>query len=222
LSELSRPEKLRSQRSATARSYHTSTRGYWGVGVERISKPFNVGNLFRSAHAFGASFVFTIAASYKRDVGGKTDTSDSVAHVPFYSFPSVEDLVLPEGCEVVGVELTAEACDLPSFRHPHRAAYVLGPERGSLSSEMMERCKHIIRIPTKFCLNVGIAGVVVMYDRLVSMGRFPPRPVVAGGESVELQDHVSGGPILRATSMDDYRSTPPLAEIATAAADNKL
>jgi len=221
LSERTALEKLQSRSSETAGFYHTGIRGYWGIGVERISKPFNVGNLFRSAHAFGASFVFTIAAAYKRDVGGKTDTSDSVAHVPFYTFPTVEELVLPEGCELVGVELTAEACDLPSFRHPHRAAYVLGPERGSLSPEMMAHCKHIIRIPTKFCLNVGIAGVVVMYDRLVSMGRFPPRPVVPGGESVDRQNHVRGGPVLRATDMDKYRTAPPLAEIATAAADNK-
>src|SRR3546814_2552323 len=27
-------------------------RGYFGIGVEGISKPMNVGNLFRSAHAF--------------------------------------------------------------------------------------------------------------------------------------------------------------------------
>lgn len=31
-------------------------RGYFGVGVEEISKEGNVGNLARSAHAFGASF----------------------------------------------------------------------------------------------------------------------------------------------------------------------
>ena len=39
-------------------------RGYFGVGVEGVSKPFNIGNLMRSAHAFGAGFVFTIAAAY--------------------------------------------------------------------------------------------------------------------------------------------------------------
>ncbi len=38
-------------------------RGYFGIGVERITKTMNVGNLFRSAHAFGAGFVFTISAA---------------------------------------------------------------------------------------------------------------------------------------------------------------
>ena len=35
-------------------------RGYFGIGAEGISKPMNLGNLIRSAHAFGASFVFLV------------------------------------------------------------------------------------------------------------------------------------------------------------------
>ena len=38
-------------------------RGYFGIGVEQISKEQNVGTLARSAHAFGASFFFAIAPS---------------------------------------------------------------------------------------------------------------------------------------------------------------
>ncbi len=37
-------------------------RGYFGIGAEGISKAMNVGSLFRSAHAFGASFMFTVAS----------------------------------------------------------------------------------------------------------------------------------------------------------------
>ena len=39
-------------------------RGYFGVGIENSSKQMNAGNLFRTAHAFGASFLFTINAQY--------------------------------------------------------------------------------------------------------------------------------------------------------------
>ena len=39
-------------------------RGYFGVGIEQSSKPMNAGNLFRTAHAFGASFLFTVNADY--------------------------------------------------------------------------------------------------------------------------------------------------------------
>ena len=40
-------------------------RGYFGVGVDGISKPMNLGNLVRIAHAFDASFFFSIAPRLK-------------------------------------------------------------------------------------------------------------------------------------------------------------
>lgn len=180
-------------------------RGYFGIGVEGINKPFNVGNLFRSANAFGASFVFTVAATYKRSEGTLADTSDALANLPFYAFPSLGEMMLPKGCALVGVELMDDAVELPSFTHPRCAAYVLGPEKSSLSPEMVRRCDHILKIPTRFCLNVGIAGVVVMYDRLLSMGRFPPRPVMAGGPPLP----------------ERFRTPAPLAEVALAARDGE-
>ncbi|MBT3991076.1 MAG: RNA methyltransferase [Rhodospirillaceae bacterium] len=183
-------------------------RGYFGIGAERISKPMNVGSLFRSAHAFGADFMFTVNANYSRRSGGQTDTSDAPAHVPFYSFPTINDMVLPEGCELVGIELIEDAVDLPSFRHPRQAAYILGPERGSLSPEMIEKCAYTIKIPTKFCINVGLAGAIVMYDRVKSLGKFARRPVMPGAEPEALPEHAHGGPVLR-TQMYKYLDTPP-------------
>ncbi len=172
-------------------------RGYFGIGIEGASKAMNVGSLFRSAHAFGASFVFTVAAAYKRRDGRRSDTSDTPTEVPFYSFPDVESMVLPHRCAVVGVELMDEALALPSFRHPRAAAYVLGRERGALSPELLARCDHVVRIPTAFSLNLGIAGALVMYDRLICLGRFAPRPVWPGGASERPPEHVFGDPRFR-------------------------
>jgi tRNA G18 (ribose-2'-O)-methylase SpoU len=67
---------------------------------------------------------------------------------------------------------------LPSFRHPVQGAYVLGPELGALSPEVLERCDYLVRIPTAFCINVAMAGAIVMYDRVRSLGRFAPRPIM--------------------------------------------
>lgn len=159
-------------------------RGYFGVGVEEISKGFNLGNLVRTAHAFGASFFFTINASAKYAEIKASDTSHADIHMPFYSYNSVADLDLPKDCSLVGVELLDEAVDLPSFRHPLRAAYVLGPEKGSLSPELVKRCEHVVKIPTKFCVNVGVAGALVIYDRMISLGNFAERPVRAGARPV--------------------------------------
>ncbi len=157
-------------------------RGYFGIGVEGISKAFNVGNLFRTAHAFGASFVFSVDAHFKAREAAKADTSDAMrGHIPYYEWDRVVDMALPKGCALVAVELLDDAVSLPSFRHPNAAAYVLGRERGNVSDVMLERADHVIRIPTQFCVNVGIAGAIVMYDRLVSQGRHAPRPLMPGG-----------------------------------------
>lgn len=162
-----------------------STRGYFSIGCEGISKSFNLGNLMRTAHAFGASSFFTINDAISLSEMRGSDTSDAPEHMPFYRFASVADLTLPKDCVLVGVELLDSAVDLPSFRHPLRAAYVLGPEKGSLSPELIKRCAHTVKIPAKFCVNVGVAGAIVMYDRMVSLGRFAERPV---GASAQRQD----------------------------------
>lgn len=157
------------------------TRGYFGLGVYGISKPMNVGNLVRTAHAFGASFVFLIDPHVAMaDIGG-TDTSDTGRSIPLYIFDSIDRMVLPHGCRLVGIELLREAIELPSFRHPRQALYLLGPELDSLPRAVLDRCDHVARIPTRFCVNVATAGAVVLYDRVLSMGQHAPRPVQPGG-----------------------------------------
>ena len=152
-------------------------RGYFGIGVEGISKVMNVGSIFRTAHAFGAGFVFTVNASYNQTVGGRADTSGSLGHVPFYGFPDLGSMVLPDKC--------------------------------SLSPEMVEKCDHIIKIPTQFCVNVGVAAAIVMYDRVQSLGRFQRRPERPGGPTEPLADPVFGDVKFR-TMADPYLTEPPL------------
>ena len=156
-------------------------RGFFGVGVEDISKPGNVGNLVRSAHAFGASFFFFIKPAIDLEEMRHSDTAESTRHMPLYIHNSIAELQLPRHCRLVGVELTEDAVNLPSFRHPPQAAYILGPEKGSLSPEVQARCDHIVKIPTAFCVNVGVAGAIVLYDRMICLGSHAERPVRPGG-----------------------------------------
>ncbi|MBL8546544.1 MAG: RNA methyltransferase [Hyphomonadaceae bacterium] len=161
-------------------------RGYFGIGAEEISKPMNLGALMRTANAFGASFFFTINAHPKVREAYNSDTSRSFDHVPYYQWDSPETMLLPKGCQLVGVELTDDAVELPRFQHPQAAAYILGQERGSLSPAIIARCAHVVQIPTKFCLNVGLAGALVMYDRLLAHGGYPARPIMPGGPPPEM------------------------------------
>ena len=90
-----------------------------------------------------------------------------------------------------------EAVDLPIFPHPLNAAYVLGPERGSLSPALIERCEHVVRIPARFSINLGVAGAIVMYDRMLALGRFGDRALNPRAASTPRPAHVYGAPTRR-------------------------
>lgn len=171
-------------------------RGYFGVGADGISKAMNLGNLMRIAHAFGASFFFTLGGRV-RLADAQSDTSDASGHVPLYQYKSPDELRLPQGCVLVGVEITDDAINLPSFKHPARAAYVFGAERMSLSDATLARCAFVVRIPTQFSINVGMAGAIVMYDRLIATGRFADRPIRPGAPAELPPQHLWGAPIVR-------------------------
>jgi tRNA G18 (ribose-2'-O)-methylase SpoU len=172
-------------------------KGYFGIGVEGISKAMNVGTLFRTAHAFGASFVFTVRAQYNRREGSNSDTSDTPRSVPTYHFADLSTFRLPLGCRLVGVEISDEAIELPSFRHPRQTAYVLGAEREGLSEDLQAHCDYLIKIPTRFSVNLGVAGALVMYDRLLTLGRHAPRPVAEGAPTEAAPLPVFGEPIYK-------------------------
>src|SRR5262249_1478010 len=72
-------------------------RGFFGCGAERISKAMNLGNIMRSAHAFGASFTFTVGATYQA-LEARADTSKGQWHLPHYNWAGIAEIALPAGC----------------------------------------------------------------------------------------------------------------------------
>ena len=157
----------------------------------------NLGNLVRIAHAFDASFFFSVAPRLKLS-DANSDTSRAQGALPFYAFERPEDFRLPLGCRLVGVEITDDAVELPRFRHPARAAYVFGAERYSLSPQMLSLCEFVVKIPTRFSINVGMAGAIVLYDRLVNLGGYGGRPVTPGGDDADLPPvHSWGAPLAK-------------------------
>lgn len=183
-------------------------RGYFAVGSEGLSKTMNLGTLMRTAHAFGASYFFSVDADPRLGKALKADTSKSPDHLPYFAWSSPEEMAFPRGCKLVGVELTDDAIDLPSFGHPLQAAYILGPERGSLSPDMQARCDYMIKIPTQFCVNIGIAAGIVLYDRYRVHGKYAERSLTAGAPKDPMLEHVHGAPIFRSDRRIPGTQTP--------------
>ncbi len=143
-------------------------KGYYGVGLYNPRKTGNIGSLFRSALCFGADFIYTIGSKYKRDCG---DTPNSVKHIPYFHFPTIEDFLkgIPEKAVIVCVENTEKAIPIKKFSHPARACYLLGSEVSGIPEELTIRFPTVI-IPSSQCLNVSVAGSIVLYDRVMKNG----------------------------------------------------
>ncbi len=119
-------------------------------------------------------------------------------HMPSYRYGDASELRLPQGCRLVGVEITEDAIELPRFRHPSRAAYIFGAERMSISPPVLELCEFVVKIPMRFSINVGMAGAITLYDRMLSMGGYPDRPVRPGGSIDTVPPHHHwGAPLAR-------------------------
>jgi tRNA C32,U32 (ribose-2'-O)-methylase TrmJ len=74
--------------------------------------------------------------------------------------------LLPPGTVPVAVEVRENAERLPDFEHPVQAAYVFGPEDGSLPSWVLGHCHRFVVIPGQHCLNLASAATLVLYKRM--------------------------------------------------------
>lgn len=140
-------------------------RGYFGIGVENPKTEANLGTLFRSAHIFGADFVFVIGSRYRKE---PSDTTSFAKHLPFYYYADVKDFIthIPAGCKIVGVELADTSIPIKRFCHFERSIYILGNERMGLTKECIDACDVLVQIPGSISLNVSVAGSILMFHRL--------------------------------------------------------
>lgn len=140
-------------------------RGYFAIGIDHGKTAANQGSLWRSAANFGAAFVFTLG---QRFTDMPSDTTKTFRRCPMFTFASIDDLVehLPFSCPLIAIEgAPVTPTDfLPTFEHPERAVYLLGSEDGGLPQKTLARCHRVVALPGG-CLNVAVAGGIVMYDR---------------------------------------------------------
>jgi tRNA G18 (ribose-2'-O)-methylase SpoU len=142
------------------------TRGYFGIGIVAGKSPENVGGLWRSAHALGAAFIFTVGHRYPKQ---PTDTTKAWRHIPLMEFDSPGAFMdaQPKDCRIVAVECgKGRPKPLVNFNHPERAIYMLGAEDSGLPDDALEAADHLVVIPGDYCLNVATAGSILMYDRI--------------------------------------------------------
>ncbi|MCH7969703.1 MAG: hypothetical protein IH960_01505 [Chloroflexi bacterium] len=146
-------------------------RGFGCIALDRPADGVNVGHALRAALGFGARMVILGGADPKINVRKlSTDPGRAYRHVPVLEVDDIFD-AMPNDCTPVAVEITDDAVDLVNFVHPERACYIFGPENGSISPEILEKCRLVVKIPTTMSLNLGMTVNIVMYDRLAKSTR---------------------------------------------------
>ena len=147
------------------------TRGYFGIGIENYLHEVNMGTLWRTAHNFGADFIFTVGKQYKEQ---PSDNTKATRHIPLFGFSNIHQLceTMPYSATLIGVEFPHEkATPLINFVHPKSCLYLLGSEDNGLSQEAIKACEELVYIPgseLNQSLNVAVAGSIIIYDRVRS------------------------------------------------------
>ncbi len=153
----------------------------FAIGVDHPKFEINIGTLWRSAYAMGAAMIFVVGRRYEpRKQHG--DTVKAFRHIPLLHFATWQEYQMhaPFGWVPVGVDIGREATPLPEYKHPDSAVYVLGAEDHGLSNDAVALCRDMVVIPSRCCLNVAVAGSVVMYDRAAKRDGLPWRTSPAG------------------------------------------
>jgi len=141
-------------------------RGFASIGLFNPKNRLNYGGVLRAAGCYGAAMIAMQGHRFKRE---SSDTLEAWKHIPTII---TDDLfsVIPYDTVPVAIEFIQTAKPITKFSHPERAFYIFGPEDGSVSKGIIERCKEVIYIPTSHCMNLAATVNVVLYDRLVKRG----------------------------------------------------
>ncbi len=145
-------------------------RGYACIGLHCPKDVHNIGAVLRAAFIYEAGMV---AASGRRYSPACTDTMKGHRHLPLLEVNSLLD-VIPYDCVPVAVDLLPGAIPLPLYQHPQRAFYIFGPEDGTLGKNITDRCRDVVMVPMRGCMNLAAAVNVILYDR---MAKHYPRRV---------------------------------------------
>lgn len=136
-------------------------RGFAAIGLINPKTPSNVGSVCRAVGCYEAAMLAIAGQRFKR---APTDVQKGWRHTPIIECADLFD-VIPYDCVPVAVDLIEGARPLHSYTHPERAFYIFGPEDSTIGKDVHSKCRDVIYIPTRHCMNLAATVNVVLYDR---------------------------------------------------------
>jgi 23S rRNA (guanosine2251-2'-O)-methyltransferase len=145
--------------------------------LDQITDPHNVGAIFRSAAAFGASAIVTTARHSPEATGVLAKSaSGALEHVPLIAVQNLARglaALKERGFFVVGLDSGGDS-DLAALPLHKPLALVLGAEGRGLRQLTKQLCDHVARLDLPGAitsLNVSNAAVLALYIAAGKLGR---------------------------------------------------
>lgn len=136
--------------------------GYSIIGLENIQNGVNLRISIRNASALGANSLFY--TSQNVDFSKRQDDTMQYKNMPVFKVKNLKK-VIPFNAEIIVVELTKNAENLNTFKHPENAFYIFGNELKGVSNKYKNKKYKKIFIDSKISLNLSSTVSIVLYDR---------------------------------------------------------
>jgi tRNA G18 (ribose-2'-O)-methylase SpoU len=146
----------------------------FAIAAWEISKDHNVGTLVRTAHAAAATEIILLGErEWNVEAARTADLYTEIIQLP--ADPELFRAHLAaRRWNLVAVELADDATNLFDAHYPDRPCFLLGAEIGGVPAELLGDAELIVQIPQWGlvpCLNLAVAGSIVVYDYLAKRYR---------------------------------------------------
>ena len=145
-----------------------------------IRSLFNVGGLFRTADAVGASKIYLTGYTGTPEQSKVAKTAlgaqDRVAWQKVRSASALIQELKTDGFDIVALEKTETSVDYRDWQPKRKTALLLGNEITGISPRVLKSCDLVVHLPMagiKESLNVAVAGGAAAYHWLA---RTQPKP----------------------------------------------
>ena len=168
-----RADRRAERRARRLAEYRRGLRPF-AIAAWEISKDHNVGTLVRTAHAAAATEVILLGErEWNVEAARTADLFTEIIQLP--ADPELFRAHLAaRRWNVVAVELADDATNLFDAIYPERPCFLLGAEIGGVPAELLGDAELIVQIPQWGlvpCLNLAVAGSIVVYDYLAKRYR---------------------------------------------------
>ncbi len=141
----------------------------FAVAAWEISKEHNVGTLVRTAHAAAAAEVILLGdREWNVEAARTAENYTEIVQLPAEP-DALRRHLARSGWTLVAVELAEGSVSLFDASYPERPCFLLGAELGGIPDELIADAGLVVQIPQWGlvpCLNLAVAGSIVIYDYL--------------------------------------------------------